>query len=180
MKNMTRLDHIFSDRITDVPRSFIREILKVALDPTVISFAGGLPNRALFPVEALKQATCKVFETQGRDVLQYAGSEGHAGLREYISARYKEKANLDVPVDSILITSGSQQGLDLLGKHSSFLALQTQVLARPGFPRGNGSWEIARGHIPQPAKTDVCRAELPEPIGHFLRRAEQTGSIEDA
>jgi 2-aminoadipate transaminase len=116
MKNMTRLDHIFSDRITDVPRSFIREILKVALDPTVISFAGGLPNRALFPVEALKQATCKVFETQGRDVLQYAGSEGHAGLREYISARYKEKANLDVPVDSILITSGSQQGLDLLGK----------------------------------------------------------------
>ena len=109
-------DSIFSDRITDVPRSFIREILKVALDPTVISFAGGLPNRALFPVDALKEATCKVFDTQGRDVLQYGGSEGHVGLREYISARYKEKANLDVPVDSILITNGSQQGLDLLGK----------------------------------------------------------------
>jgi len=107
---------MFSDRIADVPRSFIREILKVALDTTVISFAGGLPNRQLFPVEALKEATCKVFETQGRDVLQYAGSEGHAGLREYISTRYKEKANLDVPVDSILITNGSQQGLDLLGK----------------------------------------------------------------
>jgi 2-aminoadipate transaminase len=109
-------DSIFSDRITDVPRSFIREILKVALDPTVISFAGGLPNRALFPVDALKEATCKVFDTQGRDVLQYGGSEGHVGLREYISARYKEKANLDVPIDSILITNGSQQGLDLLGK----------------------------------------------------------------
>jgi len=107
---------MFSDRIADVPRSFIREILKVALDTTVISFAGGLPNRQLFPVEALKEATCKVFETQGRDVLQYAGSEGHTGLREYISTRYKEKANLDVPIDNILITNGSQQGLDLLGK----------------------------------------------------------------
>jgi len=115
-KNMTKLDRIFSDRISDVPRSFIREILKVALDPSVISFAGGLPNRELFPVAALKEATCKVFDTQGRDVLQYAGSEGHAGLREYISTRYREKANLDIPVDSILITSGSQQGLDLLGK----------------------------------------------------------------
>ncbi|MBU4262167.1 MAG: PLP-dependent aminotransferase family protein [Proteobacteria bacterium] len=113
---MTKLDRIFSDRISDVPRSFIREILKVALDPSVISFAGGLPNRELFPVAALKEATCKVFDTQGRDVLQYAGSEGHAGLREYISTRYREKANLDIPVDSILITSGSQQGLDLLGK----------------------------------------------------------------
>ncbi|MEW5948296.1 MAG: PLP-dependent aminotransferase family protein [Thermodesulfobacteriota bacterium] len=113
---MIRPDRIFSDRITDVPRSFIREILKVALDPSVISFAGGLPNRELFPVEALKEATCKVFENQGRDVLQYAGSEGHAGLREYISTRYREKAKLKIPVDNILITNGSQQGLDLLGK----------------------------------------------------------------
>ncbi len=107
---------MFSDRITDVPRSFIREILKVTLDSSVISFAGGLPNRQLFPVDRLKEATCKVFETHGRDVLQYANSEGHAGLREYISARYKEKANLNVPADNILITNGSQQGLDLLGK----------------------------------------------------------------
>jgi 2-aminoadipate transaminase len=107
---------MFSDRITDVPRSFIREILKVTLDSTVISFAGGLPNRELFPVDRLKEATCKVFETQGRDVLQYANSEGHTGLREYISTRYKEKAKLNVPVDNILVTNGSQQGLDLLGK----------------------------------------------------------------
>lgn len=114
--DMKKQEYIFSDRIMDVPRSFIREILKVTLDQTVISFAGGLPNRALFPVEALKEATCKVFDTHGRDVLQYASSEGHTGLREYISARYRQKARLDVPIDSILITSGSQQGLDLLGK----------------------------------------------------------------
>lgn len=113
---MTRPNGIYSDRITDVPRSFIREILKVALDPSVISFAGGLPNRSLFPIEALKEASCRVLETEGRDVLQYCNSEGHIGLREYISRRYRERANLDVPIKNILITNGSQQGLDLLGK----------------------------------------------------------------
>lgn len=107
---------IFSDRITDVPRSFIREILKVALDPSVISFAGGLPNRSLFPIDALKEATCKVFESEGRDVLQYGNSEGHAGLREYIAARYRARWNRAVPIEHILITNGSQQGLDLIGK----------------------------------------------------------------
>jgi len=110
------MDSIFSDRITDVPRSFIREILKVALDPAVISFAGGLPNREFFPAEELKEATARVFEINGRDVLQYSNSEGYLKLREYISQRYRKKHNLDIPVDNILITSGSQQGLDLLGK----------------------------------------------------------------
>jgi 2-aminoadipate transaminase len=105
-----------SDRIADVPRSFIREILKVTLDPTIISFAGGLPNRALFPVEELKAATAKVFDTMGRDVLQYSTSEGFAGLREMIARRYHERQNLDIPVEDILITNGSQQGLDLMGK----------------------------------------------------------------
>lgn len=107
---------IFSDRISDVPRSFIREILKVAIDPSVISFAGGLPNRQLFPVTELQAATNKVFELAGREALQYANSEGYADLREYISVRYLEKRGLDIPIDNILITSGSQQGLDLLGK----------------------------------------------------------------
>ena len=92
---MTYLDPIFSDRIADVPRSFIREILKVALDPSVISFAGGLPNRELFPVEALRRAACAVLDTEGRDVLQYGSSEGHLGLREHISERYRLKAGLD-------------------------------------------------------------------------------------
>jgi 2-aminoadipate transaminase len=106
---------IFSDRITDVPRSFIREILKVAIDPNIISFAGGLPNRAFFPAEEIEKATTRVFREYGRDIFQYGNSEGHKGLREYISERYRQK-NLNIPVDNILITSGSQQGLDLLGK----------------------------------------------------------------
>ncbi|MBW8014733.1 MAG: PLP-dependent aminotransferase family protein [Planctomycetes bacterium] len=110
------MDSIFSDRITDVPRSFIREILKVTLDPSVISFAGGLPNRNFFPVDELKEATANVFESNCRDTFQYGKSEGYQELREFISRRYREKQNLDIPVDDILITNGSQQGLDLLGK----------------------------------------------------------------
>ena len=110
------MDSIFSDRITDVPRSFIREILKVALDPGIISFAGGLPNREYFPAEELEKATNKVFRNYGRDVLQYSNSEGYPKLREYISERYRQNNKLDIPVENILITNGSQQGLDLLGK----------------------------------------------------------------
>jgi 2-aminoadipate transaminase len=110
------MDSIFSDRITDVPRSFIREILKVALDPTIISFAGGLPNREFFPIEELERATNKVFRIHGRDIFQYSNSEGYLKLREYIAERYRQKNKLDIPVEHILITSGFQQGLDLFGK----------------------------------------------------------------
>ncbi|MBC9784260.1 PLP-dependent aminotransferase family protein [Heliobacterium chlorum] len=110
------MNGIFSDRITDVPRSFIREILKVTVDESIISFAGGLPNRDLFPVNEIKRATNKVLDLFGADVLQYSASEGFLGLREWIAQRYKTRKNIDVDPDDILITAGSQQGLDLLGK----------------------------------------------------------------
>jgi 2-aminoadipate transaminase len=109
------MNDIFADRITDVPRSFIREILKVALDQEVISFAGGLPNRDLFPVQELTNATNEVFDIYGRDIFQYSNSEGYLKLREYIAENYKEKG-LSVCPENILITNGAQQGLDLLGK----------------------------------------------------------------
>ncbi len=109
-------ESIFADRIMDVPPSFIREILKVALNRDIISFAGGLPNRRLFPVEEIKAAAKKVLDDQGRDVLQYSNSEGYIELRKLISQRYLERKNLRIPVENILITNGSQQGLDLLGK----------------------------------------------------------------
>lgn len=109
------MDDIFADRITDVPRSFIREILKVALDPDVISFAGGLPNRDLFPVQELTKATNEVFDIYGKDIFQYSNSEGYIKLREYIAENYKEK-RLNVSPENVLITNGAQQGLDLLGK----------------------------------------------------------------
>ena len=110
------MDTIFANRITDVPRSFLREILKAATEPGTISFAGGLPSRELFPIEAIRNATNKVLDTAGADALQYANSEGFEGLREWIARRYHKKQGLTINPNHILITSGSQQGLDLIGK----------------------------------------------------------------
>jgi 2-aminoadipate transaminase len=107
---------IFAERIVRVPRSFIREILKVSLDPEIISFAGGLPNRDLFPVSAMEAASSRAFELHGRDMLQYSSSEGLLPLRQYIADRYLQRKGLRISPEDILITNGSQQGLDLLGK----------------------------------------------------------------
>ena len=109
------MDTLFADRIIDVPKSFIREILKITSDPTVISFAGGLPKRDLFPVQELTAATDEVFKVYGSDIFQYSNSEGYQNLREYIANNYLKKG-LKVSAKNILITNGSQQGLDLLGK----------------------------------------------------------------
>ncbi len=110
------MNSIFSDRISDVPKSFIREILKVAVDEEIISFAGGLPARDLFPIKDLKKAANLVFDEIGPNALQYSSSEGVFELRKFISDRYKNSFGIDIPIKNILITSGSQQGLDLLGK----------------------------------------------------------------
>ena len=109
------MNELFSQRISDVPPSFIREILKVAVDPSIISFAGGLPNLDLFPVQALKKATNDLFDDAGGDILQYTNTEGYLPLRQMIVENYKQKG-IEVDVDEILITNGSQQGLDLIGK----------------------------------------------------------------
>ena len=105
----------FANRIHNVPKSFIREILKIAIDKNVISFAGGLPNPDYFPVNDLQEATNEVFKNQGNDAMQYSNSEGYLELRRDISNYYKRKGFI-IPVEEILITTGSQQALDLLGK----------------------------------------------------------------
>jgi 2-aminoadipate transaminase len=115
MQTSTNTSYRFSNRIGNIPKSFIREILKVTAQPDVISFAGGLPNPASFPVEAIKQATSKVLSNDGANVLQYAPSEGYMPLRQYIADRYAGKG-MQVSAHEILITNGSQQGLDLIGK----------------------------------------------------------------
>ncbi|MFM4705453.1 PLP-dependent aminotransferase family protein [Aeromonas bivalvium] len=106
----------FAQRFEKVEPSFIREILKVAANPEIISFAGGLPNPNLFPVKAIDQACQDVLREQGAAALQYAATEGFAPLRQYIADRYLSRHGMAVNPDNILITSGSQQALDLLGK----------------------------------------------------------------
>ncbi len=106
---------IFSERAQQLTSSAIREILKVTERPEVISFAGGLPAPGGFPVEVVRAAFDKVLATNGRAALQYGPTEGYAPLREWVAADLT-RAGATVSADQILIVSGSQQALDLLGK----------------------------------------------------------------
>ncbi len=110
------MNFLFADRMNGVDESFIREILKVTEKPEIISFAGGLPNPGLFPVREISEAAQKVFAHKGESALQYATTEGYLPLREYIAERYRVKQGLEIQADDILITNGSQQGIDLVAK----------------------------------------------------------------
>ncbi|TWO70762.1 PLP-dependent aminotransferase family protein [Caenimonas sedimenti] len=92
--------------------SVIREILKVTERPGIISFAGGLPSPKTFPVDAFAEACAKVLREDGRSALQYAASEGYGPLREAVAAQLP----WNVDPAQVLITTGSQQGLDLVAK----------------------------------------------------------------
>jgi len=95
--------------------SIIREILKVTERPGVISLAGGLPSPDTFPVDAMREAAERVLRDSPREALQYAASEGYGPLREWVAHRLAEQG-LSVDASQVLITTGSQQGLDLVGK----------------------------------------------------------------
>ncbi|MBN8618348.1 MAG: PLP-dependent aminotransferase family protein [Anaerolineae bacterium] len=108
-------DQMFSDTALLMKRSAIREILKLTAQPDVISFSGGLPAPELFPVERVRHATDVILAERGSEVLQYSTSEGMPELRGLI-ARRLSTPNFTVHPDNILITSGSQQGVDMLGR----------------------------------------------------------------
>ncbi len=95
--------------------SIIREILKVTEKPGVISLAGGLPSPDTFPIEAMREAAERVLRDNPREALQYAASEGHGPLREWVAGELFAQG-LKVEASQVLITTGSQQGLDLIGK----------------------------------------------------------------
>lgn len=110
------MDAPFAARMGKMKKSFVRELLKVAQDPSFISFAGGLPNPITFPVEQIQIAAEKVLAQSGTKALQYGVSSGYYPLREWIAARYQQKYGMNVTAENILITNGSQQALDLIGK----------------------------------------------------------------
>ncbi len=126
------MSNMYASRMSKVHKSFIRDILKVTADPKVISFAGGLPNPQFFPLKDLADSCTKVLAEDGASALQYSTTEGYLPLRQYIAERYSAKKGLQVDPDEILITNGSQQGLDLIGK--VFLnAGDRVVIERPGY-----------------------------------------------
>jgi 2-aminoadipate transaminase len=105
----------YAQRTKNIKSSAIRELLKITQNPDIISFAGGLPAPDVFPTERFREACNKVLEKQARLALQYGATEGYDPLREMIArhtARYGVKAKLE----NVMITSGSQQALDLIGK----------------------------------------------------------------
>lgn len=106
----------YSERILNTPSSFIRNILKVTDAEDVISFAGGLPNPISFPIDALKASVDHAISENGSRLFQYSSTQGYAPLREYIAAKYRRVHGLAIDADDILITTGSQQALELLGK----------------------------------------------------------------
>jgi 2-aminoadipate transaminase len=111
----TPWDHRYAQRTQRMKSSAIRELLKLTEDPEVISFAGGLPAPDVFPVEEFTSACEKVLKDFGAQALQYGSTEGFTPLREMI-ARHTSRYGISISPDNILITSGSQQALDLIGE----------------------------------------------------------------
>jgi len=105
----------YASRTSGMQSSAIREILKITQKPKVISFAGGLPAPELFPTERILEATERVITLQGRQALQYGLTEGFPPLRE-LTVRHMSRYGIRCNLDSVLVTSGSQQALDLIGK----------------------------------------------------------------
>ena len=106
----------FARRMTRFQESDLTPILRLAANPEVISFAGGLPAPELFPIEDLKKVAVKVLDANGRRALQYSATEGHPPLREKIAARTNRNLKTSLTAGNVVITTGSQQSLDILAK----------------------------------------------------------------
>ena len=110
------MENLLSERIKSTPPSFVRSILKTAADPEIISFAGGLPNPVSFPQDDLLKSMERITKTYGSAVFQYSLTPGIFELRDYIARRYNKKFGLNLTYEDVLISTGSQQALDLAGK----------------------------------------------------------------
>ncbi|AXA90084.1 PLP-dependent aminotransferase family protein [Massilia sp. YMA4] len=115
IENPNPIQWRFSERAAQLQSSFIREILKITQQPEIISFAGGLPSPATFPVDVMKAAYDKVLSTTGKTALQYGPTDGYMPLRQWIADSLSVNGAKIVP-EQVLMVSGSQQALDLLGK----------------------------------------------------------------
>ena len=115
MENPQPIAWHFAERAQQLQSSVIRDILKITARPEVISFAGGLPSPATFPVEQMRAAYERVLTLQGKTALQYGPTDGYAPLRAWIADSLSGGGARIAP-EQVLMVSGSQQGLDLLGK----------------------------------------------------------------
>ena len=106
----------FADRLNNVETSAIRELFKLLGKPGIISFAGGFPDSAMFDVEGIREAANLALTEEPGAALQYGATEGYQPLRQQLAAFMQSKGTADIAPDQLIVTTGSQQALDLLGK----------------------------------------------------------------
>lgn len=112
---LNSIDHFLSQSAKGMKRSAIREILKLLHKPGMISFAGGLPAPETFPVNDLKEIALEVLEKEGAFALQYSTTEGDPLLRKMLVGRHNRQG-LNIGIENLIITTGSQQALDLIAR----------------------------------------------------------------
>ena len=187
----------FARRMSDIKASEIREILKVTEKEDVISFAGGLPAPELFPIKEIDEVSRVVLKESGTKALQYTTTEGYAPLRKWIADRMNTRLSTSFDEDNILITHGSQQGLDLSGKVfldegdivlcesptylaaiSAFKAYGCHFIEIP--TDGDGMvMDFLEDVLKKTNGTDICNTDFPEPDGKNLEsgKTETIGGI---
>ncbi|MEY2862123.1 MAG: hypothetical protein RLZ68_154 [Pseudomonadota bacterium] len=106
----------FADRLNNVETSAIRELFKLLGKPGIISFAGGFPDSAMFDVDGIREASNKALTEEPGAALQYGATEGYQPLREQLAAFMQSKGTADIAPEQLMVTTGSQQALDLIGK----------------------------------------------------------------
>lgn len=160
---------LLAERMAYIKASEIRELLKITERPEVISFAGGLPAPELFPIQALADLTSRLILDEGYKALQYSTTEGYRPLREKIAMRMEKVFKTRVAADEIIITSGSQQALDFIGK----------VLINPGdevfleSPSYLGAINAFRAYKPKFVEVETDdEGMIPEALEAALKQAK--------
>ena len=194
IENPNPIQWQFSQRAEQLQSSAIREILKITMRPEIISFAGGLPSPLTFPVERMREAYDTVLSRAGKVALQYGPSDGYAPLREWIADSLSTSDCRIVP-EQVLMLSGSQQGLDLLGKvlvdegskvlveTPSYLgALQAFSLYRPEFVSvatdEDGLVPEALDAVGQGARLLYSLPNFQNPTGRSMTMARRVALVE--
>ena len=157
VRQMTPLDFRLSSRARSIKASEIRELLKLVGKPSMISFAGGIPDPTLLSVGLFQEAWRQVFAgpSIAREALQYSTTEGYLPLRQWI-AQHMQQLGVPAGPDNILVTSGSQQALDLIGK----LLLDPGSAVVTATPTYLGALQSFSAYEPQFAGLDT-----PQPTG---------------
>jgi len=164
---------LYADRARCMKTSAVREFFQLTEQPDVMSFAGGFPSADFFPMEKIKEVLTALIAEEGKFALQYGATEGYGKLREYIAEKMTREG-APCTAEQVLITNGSQQGMDLVSK--LFVNTGDVVLVEePGYVGGLGaihSYEADR--VPVPLDDDGIRTDL---LAVRLRKLQMEGRL---